>query len=391
MEIDRLAKSYADELVLLRRDLHAHPEPGREEVRTTRIVTERLEAAGLRTTPLPTGTGLTCDLPGREPGRGRIALRADLDALRVVDEKDVPYRSTRPGICHACGHDVHTTVVLGAGLVLKELADAGLLNTDVRLIFQPAEEIIPGGALDVMATGGLDGVDRIFSLHCDPRLDVGQVGLRIGPLTAAADRVHARLSGPGGHTARPHLSADLVYALGALITELPAVLSRRVDPRAGLTLVWGRVHAGAAANAIPMDGEVEGTLRCLDAGVWHRAGDLVPELARPIVERYGVDLDITVHRGVPPVVNESASTEMLRRATEAVLGPAAVAPTEQSMGGEDFAWYLTKVPGAMARLGVGRPGAEEIKDLHQGVFDVDEEAIGVGVRLLAGTALEAAG
>lgn len=392
MEIDRIAKSYADELVLFRRDLHAHPEPGREEIRTSRVVTERLAAAGLGATQLPTGTGLICDLPGNSTsGAGRIALRADLDALRVADEKEVPYRSTRPGVCHACGHDVHTSVVLGAALVLKELADAGLLDANVRFIFQPAEELIPGGALDVMAAGGLDGVDRIFSLHCDPRLNVGQVGLRTGALTAAADRIHARLRGPGGHTARPHLSADLVYALGALITELPAALSRRVDPRAGLNLVWGRVQAGAAANAIPMDGEAEGTLRCLDAGVWRSSADLVPELARPIVERYGVELDIDVHRGVPPVVNEPESTEVLRRATEAMFGPGAVATTEQSMGGEDFAWYLTKVPGAMARLGVKKPGSDDVGDLHQGVFDVDEGAIGTGVRLLVAAVLDAAG
>lgn len=389
MEIDRLAKSYADELVLLRRDLHAHPEPGREETRTTRVVSERLAAAGLTATPLPTGTGLICDLAGNRNDSNRIALRADLDALRVTDEKEVPYRSTRPGVCHACGHDVHTAVVLGVGLVLKELADAGALNTDVRLIFQPAEELIPGGALDVMAAGGLTDVDKIFSLHCDPRLNVGQVGLRTGPLTAAADRIHARLRGPGGHTARPHLTADLVYALGALITELPAALSRRVDPRAGLTLVWGRVQAGAAANAIPMDGEAEGTLRCLDAGVWRAAADLVPELAAPIVERYGVELDIDVHRGVPPVVNEPECTEVLRRATEAMFGPGAAATTEQSMGGEDFAWYLTKVPGAMARLGVRKPGSRGVGDLHQGLFDVDEDAIGTGVRLLVAAALDA--
>ena len=271
--------------------------------------------------------------------------------------------------------------------MLAELASTGVLRHGIRLVFQPAEEIIPGGALDVLADGGLDGVSQIFGLHCDPRLDVGRVGLRTGPLTSAADRVHVRLSGPGGHTARPHLTADLVHALGTLVSQLPGALSRRVDPRAGLSLVWGRVHAGAAANAIPMEGEAEGTLRCLDALVWESSAELVPALAREIVAPYGVDVHAEVHRGVPPVVNHPIAVAVLQDAVEATLGRAALAPTDQSLGGEDFAWYLTKVRGAMARLGVRVPGSADALDLHQGRFDVDEHAIGVGVRLLVATAL----
>lgn len=383
-EVDRLAKAYGDELVMFRRDLHAHPEPGREEIRTTRAVADRLGTAGLATTGLPVGTGLLCDV-GSEPPV--VALRADLDALRVADEKSVSYRSTRPGICHACGHDVHTSIVLGAGLVLTDLMNAGLLEHGVRLIFQPSEEILPGGALDVIDAGGLRGIEQIFGVHCDPRLEVGQVGLRAGAITSAADLVHVRLSGGGGHTARPHLTGDLVHALSTLVSQLPAALSRRVDPRAGLTMVWGRVHAGAAANAIPMEGEAEGTLRCLDAEVWRSGADLVPELARAIVAPYGVQVETEVRRGVPPVVNESASTALLATAAESVLGRSAVVPTDQSLGGEDFAWYLTHVRGSMARLGVRPLGTTQTYDIHQGTFDVDEEAIVVGVRMLVAAAV----
>lgn len=389
-EVDRLAKTYVDELILFRRDLHAHPEPSREEFRTTSLLVDRLTSAGLSPSRLPIGTGLLCDIGRSQPGKGRIALRSDLDALRVADEKTVPYRSTRAGVCHACGHDVHTTIVLGAGLVLAELAQAGLLHHGVRLLFQPAEEIIPGGALDVIAAGGLDGVDQIFGVHCDPRLDVGKVGLRTGSLTSAADRVHVRLTGPGGHTARPHLTADLVHALATLVSQLPTALSRRVDPRAGLTLVWGRVHAGAAANAIPMEGEAEGTLRCLDAKVWASAAELVPALAREIAAPFGVSVEAEVHRGVPPVVNDPLSVAILQDAAESTLGRSAIAPTDQSLGGEDYAWYLTKIAGAMARLGVRAPGGDVQFDLHQGTFDVDEHAIAVGVRVLVATALLAA-
>lgn len=399
-QIDRLTKTYADELTAFRRDLHAHPELGREEVRTTRVVRDRLRLAGLETTgPLSDspgedagegpGSGLLCDIAPPDASGPVVALRADLDALPVPDGKDVAYRSTRDGVAHACGHDVHTSIVLGAGLVLGDLAAAGLLDRRVRLIFQPAEEVIPGGALDVLAADGLAGVGQIYSLHCDPRIEVGQVGLRSGPLTAAVDRVHARLAGPGGHTARPHLTVDLAQALGALVSDLPAMLSRRVDPRAGLTLVWGRIRAGEAANAIPSRAEAEGTLRILDAAAWKACEELVPELARAIVEPYGAELEFDVHHGVPPVVNDPDATGVLAEAVGTLLGPGAVTTTAQSMGGEDFAWYLTRVPGAMARLGVCPAGAVGPTDLHRGTFDVDEHAIGVGVRMLAGAALTA--
>ncbi|HSK27948.1 MAG TPA: amidohydrolase [Jiangellales bacterium] len=385
-EVERLAKALDDELVALRRDLHAHPELGRAEVRTTRVVRDRLEAAGLRPRVLESGTGLVCDLPG--PADGPVlALRADIDALSVVDAKDVPYRSTVPGVCHACGHDVHTAVVLGAGLVLAELAGRGVLGVPVRLVFQPAEEVMPGGSHDVIAAGGIEGVGRILCVHCDPRLDAGMVGLREGPVTSACDRLVVSLSGRGGHTARPHLTDDLVYALGTLVTELPATLSRRLDPRAGVSLVWGRVGAGHAANAIPARGEAEGTIRMLDAGAWTDTPDLIHELVREVLAPYGVSAEVRVHRGVPPVVNDSGTTELFRVAAEAALGVESVTTTDQSLGAEDFAWYLEHVPGALARLGVRRPGDTRVRDLHQGDFDPDERAISVGVRLLVAAVL----
>jgi amidohydrolase len=387
--IGRLAPTFEQELIALRRDLHAHPELGRAEVRTTRLIRARLERAGLAPRTLPGGTGLVCDIEGKDPSVV-IALRGDLDALPIVDEKDVPYRSTVAGVCHACGHDVHTVVVLGAGLALAKIAEAGRLPGTVRLIFQPAEEQLPGGALDVIATGALDNVERIFAVHCDPRTDVGLVALRAGSITAAADFIGVRVFGPGGHTARPHLTADLVFALSKIVTELPAALSRRVDPRSGLSLVWGRVSAGAAANAIPQTGHVEGTVRCLDAAAWHVAPQLLEELVQGLARMYGVTAEVDYRRGVPPVVNDHETIGLLDHVARAVLGEDAVTWTEQSLGGEDFAWYLEKVPGALARLGVRRPGDADARDLHQGAFDVDERAILVGARLLAATAVTAA-
>ena len=371
-----------DQLIALRRDVHAHPELSHQEFRTTEVLGAQLVAAGLSPKVLPRGTGLTCDIGTLPP---TIGLRGDLDALPIGDDKDVDYRSTVDGCSHACGHDVHATVVLGAGLVLADLDRQGLLPGSVRLLLQAGEEAIPGGALDVIAAGGVDGLRRMFTVHCDPRADVGTVGLRVGPITGSVDHVRVRLAGPGGHTARPHLTADLVYALAKIITDVPAVLSRRVDPRSGLSLVWGRVVAGGAANAIPRTGEVEGTVRTLDVDAWELAPTVVEEAVRAVASPYGPAVEIDYQRGVPPVVNDAACVDTLTAAAHDIS--ATLFEAEQSAGAEDFAWYLDRVPGALARLGVRRPGDLVSRDLHQGSFDVDERAIAVGVRLLATAAL----
>ncbi|NMR19901.1 amidohydrolase [Cellulomonas fimi] len=385
--VTKLADSFRAELVEIRRDLHAHPELGRTEQRTTRVVADRLRAAGLSPRLLP-GTGLLCDIgpTPTESGRRRLALRADLDALPVQDTCELPWSSTVHGVAHACGHDVHTTVVLGAGLVLAELANRGELTTGVRLIFQAAEELQPGGSLDAIAAGALDGVEQIFALHCDPKVDVGHVGTRIGPITSASDEVTVTVSSKGGHTSRPHLTGDVVFALGQVITQVPAVLGRRLDPRAGVNLTWGAVQAGSAHNAIPSSGTVRGTLRCLEVRAWERASSVFHAAVEQVVAPYDVEVEVRHARGVPPVENAGRSTTALESAARDMLGEGAVVLTEQSLGGEDFAWYLTKVPGAMARLGTRKPGGRTF-DIHQGDFRVDERAIDVGVRILARTVL----
>jgi amidohydrolase len=379
------------ELIEFRRDLHAHPELANAEHRTTRRVAMRLAAAGLQPVLLPKGTGLVVDIGSEQDSsaeRPVVALRADLDALPMRDDKDVPYRSTVPGVCHACGHDVHTTVLLGAGIFLARQAAAGLLPGRVRLIFQPAEEAA-GGSLDVIAAAGIASVGRIFALHCDPRLDAGYLGVRSGAITAACDKIEVRVSGPGGHTARPHLTADLIYALGKIITEVPAALSRRVDPRSSLSLVWGRVSAGTVANAIPDSGVVEGTVRCLDDQAWHSAPDLLKELIDSVASAYGLRAEFSYERYVPPTINDQASTAMISAAALGVLGAGSVVQSPQSLGGEDFAWYLESIPGALARLGTRVPGSTASLDLHQPSFDIDERAIGVGVKVMAATAVTA--
>ncbi|MBM9465509.1 amidohydrolase [Aeromicrobium sp. YIM 150415] len=371
------------DLIELRRDLHAFPELSWQEHRTTDVVIAQVEKLGLRYERLDIGTGLTADIG---PAEGPIvALRADLDALPVLDATQDPWRSRQPGIAHACGHDVHISALVGAAHALTRAHEEHGLPVRVRLLFQPAEEVMPGGALRVLREGALQGVARIYALHCDPSLDVGQVGLREGPITGASDHVHVVLSGRGGHTSRPHLTEDLTYALGSLITQMPAVLSRRFDPRAGVSLVWGQVAAGNAANVIPSVGELTGTLRMLDSAAWHDAERFVRGLIADIIEPFGVSAEITYTRGVPPVVNDFAATQTLRQAVTEALGVKGAASTPQSLGGEDFAWYLEAIPGAMGRLGTRTPDGPTY-DLHQGNLRVDEQAISVGARVLAGVA-----
>jgi amidohydrolase len=375
------------DLISVRRHLHTHPEPAWMEHQTTAFLADRLRAAGLEPRPLK-GTGLIVNI-GADPrsrGRRRIGLRGDLDALPVTESSGLPFASSRDGYAHACGHDIHTTALLGAALTLKQLDDTGDLPVGVRCIFQPAEEVQPGGAVSAIDQGALDGVDQIYALHCDPKVPVGQVGSRIGAITAASDTVTITVSSDGGHTSRPHLTGDVVFALGQLITALPAILGRRMDPRAGVNLTWGAVHAGKAANAIPATGTVTGTIRSLDQREWHRAAKIVQEAVDLVIAPYEVDVSLSYARGIPPVVNEERAVRVVDAAAKDVIGPNAVVLTEQSLGGEDFAWYLTRVPGALVRLGTRTPGGPAY-DLHRGDIVFDERAIGVGARVLVRTAL----
>ncbi|MGW7262408.1 amidohydrolase [Streptomyces sp. NPDC054842] len=387
-----LPEALRAELVAFRRDLHMHPELGNQEFRTTAAIKARLEQAGLTPRVLGTGTGLVCDigLDGgpRDGGRPMLALRADLDALPIPDTKaDCAYRSTVPDRAHACGHDVHTTVVLGAGLVLAGLHREGRLPQPVRLIFQPAEEVLPGGALDAIEFGALEGVGRIIAVHCDPKVDAGRIGLRHGPITSACDRLEVSLDGAGGHTARPHLTTDLVTAVARVAVDVPAVVARRIDARSGLSVTWGRIESGHACNVIPQHAELSGTVRCLDLDAWRQAPDLLHAAIDEIATLHRAKSEINYVRGVPPVVNDPVVADLLRDAMTARLGPHSVEDTTQSLGGEDFSWYLEQVPGAMARLGVRTPGERGGRDLHQGDFDADEAAIKVGVELFTAAAL----
>lgn len=380
--LSQWVRDHHSELVDLRRRIHSRPEVAFTEYATTELLLGRLEAARLRPRRLPMGTGLLVDVGS---GPRMVALRADIDALPVPDVKDVPYRSTVPGISHACGHDAHTAIAVGAALAL---ADAPDLPGRVRIIFQPAEEKM-GGAREVIDAGGLDDVERLYALHCDAHLPVGQVGLRVGAVTAACDLVEVRLRGPGGHTARPHLTVDMVDTLARIASGSPGLLARQVDVRAGMSLVWGAIKAGEAPNTIPSEGLLRGTVRVLDHAAWAQAEKVVSAAVEDVAAGTGAGVEIEYERGVPPVINDEPTLRIMREAIATDLGEGAIAGTRTSMGGEDFAWYGEHVPVTMARLGVYGEQVSTVRDLHQGNFDIDERAIGVGVRVLVGSALAA--
>lgn len=382
---DDWVATHEKELIAFRRRLHSEPELSFAEALTTDAVLQRLSVDGLDPQRLPSGTGLFCDIGRSGP---LVAVRADLDALAMDDVKDVPYRSRNDGVAHACGHDVHTTVVLGTGLVLNELSKQGLLPGRVRLLFEPGEERVPGGAVEIVENGLLAGVDAVYAVHCDPKIDVGTVGTRIGAITSASDLVEITLHGPGGHTARPNRTVDLVTVMARLVLELPVALTERMGGPENCRTVFGAIHAGAAANVIPSTGVVTGSLRTPDRQAW----DLAPEALRECLDRIlaptGARWDLRHVRGVPPVINDEAAARTLARAARSLLGVDAVVETEHSWGGDSFGWMTSAAPGAFVRLGTHDPDSDDRLDLHHSRFDVDERSIAIGVGLLTRAALD---
>lgn len=378
--VGALVAAREHELRALRRRLHTHPELSWQETATTQMLVERLRVAGLDPIVLNRGTGLVCDIG--DTSRGSIvAVRADIDALAMADLTESEYRSRVPGVAHACGHDVHTAIVLGVGLVLRAMAEQGDDVPAVRLIFEPAEESMPGGALDVIEEGWLDDVAMVLGLHCDPRLDVGQIGVRGGAITAASDIMEIDIAGPGGHTARPHLTVDLTKVMGRVLTELPPAIVTAADSPEQVTVVFGAAHAGDAPNVIPARASLRGSVRTADVETWDRMEKVVESELVSILAGTGATWRLSYRRGVPPVVNDPRATEVLRAAATDVVGSSGVVENPRSMGGDTFAWYAQQVPSSYARLGTHSGDGPRL-DLHASTFDVDERAIAIGVEFL---------
>lgn len=377
-DLPRLAAAVAADAVALRRDLHRHPEVAWAERRSTYRVANALAGLGLDPKVRPEGIGVVAEVGSGGPV---VGWRADLDALPIHEENDVPYRSRVDGVMHACGHDVHTAVAVGIADALTRLDD---LPGRVRFLFQPAEEVVPGGALAMRAQGAHLGLEALVALHVDPKLPPGRLGLREGPITSASDKIHLRLHGPGGHTSRPHETVDLVNVAARVVLDLPTRLRALVDPRRTLVLVFGRIAGGGTDNAIPTSVELGGTVRVHDLELWEQLPGLVERVVTDLVGPSGARVELEYHRGSPAVVNDPHVVAIAREAVTGALGIDAVVGTHRSLGAEDFSWYLLDVPGAMLRLGA-RPSGRPATDLHSATFDVDEAAIETGIA--AGTAI----
>ena len=378
-DLARLTAEIAPRMVEVRRDLHRNPEVGWTEHRTTRKVAAQLKEWGIEAHIRAEGTGLVADVG---TGEKAVGFRADLDALPIQEEANPSYSSVVPGVMHACGHDAHTAIGLGTAWVLNQL---GALPGRARFIFQPAEETLPGGAQAMCDEGAHRGLSSIAAFHVDPSLEAGKIGIRTGGITGAGDRVDIRLSGPGGHTSRPHQTVNLLYVAARIITDLPQVIRHDIDPRETVLIVFGRVEGGSAANVIPTHVEMEGTIRLFDMDLWRempkRIEALVAEMAGPL----GAIVETEYHQGCPPVVNDAEIIAVAEGAAAAVLGGHKVEHTHQSLGAEDFAWFLEDVPGALIRLGAALP--DRHVDLHSAMFDIDETAIETGILVASETLL----
>jgi amidohydrolase len=365
-------------VIELRRAIHRSPELAFQEFATTERVAALLTDRGLEPRVRADGAGLTVEVGGH----GRlVGYRADLDALPIPEPADNPHASRVPGVMHACGHDAHTAIAAGVALMVAGLELPGR----IRFVFQPGEESFPGGALTMVGEGVTEGMAAILAFHVDPSLAAGHVGLRSGPITGSADRFTVVLEGPGGHTARPHRSIDLVYAAGRLVTELPAVLDRTVDSRRPLTVVFGQINGGSAPNVIPTRVEATGTARTTDRGLWEQLPLLVDSLASQIVAPLGAKATVHYVRGIPPVVNDPGVVNAARVAIGDYVGSEAITSTPVSMGAEDFSRYLERVPGALLRL--GSAPARGVTDLHSTGFVFNEDALGIGLTAGAATLL----
>ena len=358
-------------VVKIRRAIHRQPELAYEEYKTTELVVDELRLKGLSPRTRTPRTGLTVEIGSGHP---TVGFRADLDALPIQEPEGLEFRSRTPSVMHACGHDVHTAIGLGVAMALARLEP---LPGRVRVIFQPAEETFPGGGQEMVREGAADGLDSIIAFHVDPTIPAGRIGLRSGPVTASADRFYITLDGPGGHTARPHRTVDLIYAAGKVITDLPALVDRLTDSRSPVALVFGKVAGGTADNVIPSNVELSGTCRTLDRGMWEDLPALLERLAQEIVAPTGAKVTFHFQRGIPPVINDEAVVAVCREAIAHHLGLEAVTVAPTSMGAEDFARFTEAVPGALLRLGARPPGRDI--DLHSSGFQVDEGALETGM------------
>lgn len=386
--IKGLAEKYASDVVESRRHIHANPELSYEEYETARYVTERLRTYGITNIKSVAKTGVIAEIAGAEPDRKIIALRADLDALPINESNEVPYKSKKPGVMHACGHDVHTSSLLGTARILNELRPH--FKGTVRLIFQPGEEKNPGGASLVIKDGGLKNPEpaSIIGQHVFPLLPVGKIGFREGMYMASADEIYLRVIGKGGHGAAPELTIDPVVIASHIIVALQQVISRNASPKQPTVLTFGRIIAEGATNIIPDEVKIAGTFRALNEQ-WRAAGlEKIKKMAESIAEGMGGRCEVEISHGYPYLENNPEVTRRIRSAAIEYVGADNVTELDISLGAEDFSYYSQVIPASFYRLGTRNDAKGITSYVHTPNFDIDENALTISTGLMAWMAIK---
>jgi hippurate hydrolase len=381
-KIQSLANTYAPGFIDIRHHLHAHPELSYQEVETSQFIQQKLQEFGIPYQVMAT-TGVVGLIEGKNPGKRVIALRADIDALPILEANDIPYKSTNEGVMHACGHDVHTTCLLGAAKILQELRDEW--EGTVKLIFQPGEERNPGGASILIKEGVLTNPapEAIFGLHVHPQLAVGQLSFRGGQVMASADEIYITIKGKGGHAAAPHLTVDTILIASHLIVSLQQIISRNRNPLSPSVLSICSIQGGHTTNVIPSEVKLMGTFRALDETWRFKAHELIRSNAVGLVHAMGGEIDLHIDVGYPTVYNHEALNATARKLAEDYMGAEHVETTEMRMGAEDFGYYTQLIPGCFYRLGVMNEAKGITSGVHTPTFNIDESAIETGMGMMA--------
>ncbi len=381
-KIKSLAAQYKQEFIKVRHHLHAHPELSYQEFETSAFVQQQLQEMGIPFTVMA-GTGVVGLIEGNNPSSRIIALRADMDALPIQEENNIPYKSTRDGVMHACGHDVHTTCLLGAAKILNELKQEW--EGTVKLIFQPGEERNPGGASIMIKEGVLENPKPqcIFGLHVHPGLQLGKLSFRGGKVMASADELYITVKGKGGHAASPHLTVDPILIASHLVVSLQQIISRNKNPHHPSVLSITAFNGGTTTNVIPNEVKLMGTFRAMDEEWRFAAHELIKRTATQLVESMGGSLDLHIDIGYPTVYNNEALNNEARLKAEEFMGSNNVEETELRMGAEDFGYYSQQIPGCFFRLGVMNEAKGITSGVHMPTFNIDEDAIETGMGMMA--------
>ncbi|PWV48149.1 M20 family metallopeptidase [Chitinophaga sp. S165] len=381
--IKELAHQYAPEFVAIRRHIHSHPELSFQEYETSKFIQQKLDEFGVSYTAGIAGTGIIAIIEGKNPSSKTIALRADIDALPITEANDVPYKSLNTGVMHACGHDVHTTCVLGATRILQELKDE--FEGTIKVLFQPGEEKHPGGASLMIQEGALENPrpDAILGMHVQPSMEAGKLGFRAGQYMASADEIYITIKGKGGHAALPHLTVDTILVASHLVVSLQQVISRNNNPFSPSVLSICAFNGGYTTNVIPSEVKLMGTFRAMDETWRFKAHEIIKKQATELAHAMGAEIDIEILVGYPCLYNNEAVTATARSLAEDYLGLPNVEDTEIRMGAEDFAFYSQIVPACFFRLGTGNISRGITSGVHTPTFDVDESAIEVGIGTMA--------